>query len=142
MVRLSATIESELARLKGNTSPDDEDPRWGVQANAALVQVLEMVEDDFVSGEAVERKSDGSFTRVFPSLAQLAEKYSVDIDILRRAHEAFLLGLHREEFPGLAAPSPPEATLVVGPEHADLNFRDPGPEQAQVLGQIVGALGL
>lgn len=41
---------------------------------------------------------------------------------LRRAHEAFLLGRHRDEYP-LMLPCPYKSVTVLGPDYADMDFR-------------------
>lgn len=63
--------------------------------------------------------------------------------LLRRLHEAFLLGAAAEEFPGLPkSPFPPASVVCVGPELADRDFRAAGPEQAAVLAEIMARVGL
>jgi deoxyadenosine/deoxycytidine kinase len=60
---------------------------------------------------------------------------------LRRAHEAFFEGEHAGEFPHLRE-CPYAATVVAGPELADKNFRDPGPERDWVLAALIERLGI
>jgi len=64
---------------------------------------------------------------------------------LRRAHEALLQGLHGDEFPVLVARVPPyprESVVVVPESMAELNFRDPGPEQDKIINSILEGLQL
>lgn len=62
---------------------------------------------------------------------------------LRRAHEAFLLGAHKGEFPGLAScPFPPGAIFEIEAELADGDFRACGPERERVLSSVLQKLGL
>jgi deoxyadenosine/deoxycytidine kinase len=62
---------------------------------------------------------------------------------LRRAHEAFFCGLHAEEFP-LMPPSPFPRTAVVelGPDIADGNFLDEGPERDRIVAAVIEKAGL
>lgn len=64
---------------------------------------------------------------------------------LRRAHEALLLGAHADEFPRLADRPPPyprAAVRVIPAALADLNFKDPGPDQDAVVAAALAGLHL
>lgn len=63
---------------------------------------------------------------------------------LRRAHEAFLLGLHADEFPRLqgTSPFPRESIIEIEAGLADGNFRDQGPERDRIVTAIVQKMGL
>jgi len=64
---------------------------------------------------------------------------------LQRAHEALLWGKYGDEFPHLVARVPPypRSSVVEIPESiANLNFRDPGPVQDQIISGILAELGL
>jgi hypothetical protein len=62
---------------------------------------------------------------------------------LRRAHEAFFLGLHADEFPALvgASPFPRESIVELEGPLADGNFRDAGPERDGILAAILAKMG-
>lgn len=56
---------------------------------------------------------------------------------LRQLHDAFLLGIGTETCPGLPpSPFPPTAVMCVGPELANLDWRQAGPDAA-AIGQMV-----
>jgi deoxyadenosine/deoxycytidine kinase len=58
--------------------------------------------------------------------------------MLRRAHEAFLQDKGRDQFPLMPkSPFPLESVIEIGPEFADCNFRDPGPEQDRIVAAIL-----
>jgi deoxyadenosine/deoxycytidine kinase len=62
---------------------------------------------------------------------------------LRRAHEAFLLGLHADEFPLMPeSPFAREAVTVIEPAIADRNFRDAGAERDGVVAAVLEKLAL
>ena len=59
---------------------------------------------------------------------------------LARVHEAFLLNLHRDEFPSLASPFSPQNVHVLAQDMADKNFRDEGEERRLVVQHIIDLL--
>jgi deoxyadenosine/deoxycytidine kinase len=80
----------------------------------------------------------------------LADKPATGVSLeyqarLQRAHEALLWGKYGDEFPQLVARAPPypRSSVVEIPESiANLNFRDPGPVQDQIISGIIAELGL
>jgi len=60
---------------------------------------------------------------------------------LRRAHEAFLLGHHRDEFP-LMLPCPYKSVTVLGPDYADTDFRVVGAEPPIITATLRHIFGI
>ena len=96
-------MTSTVATLRAGILPDGADPRWGVPADAALVRVMEMVEDEYVTGETVDRRADGSFVRQFPTVEELAEKYALDVAVIQSARQFGRWDRHRDRFVEVAA---------------------------------------
>jgi len=62
---------------------------------------------------------------------------------LRRAHEAFLQGLHADEFPLMPkSPFAPSSVIAIEPALADGNFRDEGAERTRIVAAIIEKVGL
>jgi deoxyadenosine/deoxycytidine kinase len=62
---------------------------------------------------------------------------------LRRAHEAFFLGLAREEFPLLPkSPFRSESVVEVPEALANGDFLSPGPERDRIISEVIGLMKL
>lgn len=92
-----------------------------------LEQCMSRVSSRDRQGEITEEKKDSGGVSI---------EYQAS---LRRAHEAFFQGIHRDEFPDL--PSHPFAKIIVlPPEVADGNFRDPGNERERIIEKVVSLM--
>lgn len=60
------------------------DPRWGIVCNAAMVAQLELAEEEYICGEKFDRRQDGSFLRLYPSVERVALKYGIPPKILAK----------------------------------------------------------
>lgn len=94
-------------------------------------------------GEIREEK-DASASSAAPKPASATGGVSIEYQArLRRAHEAFLQGLHADEFPLMPKiPFARSAVIEIEPALADGNFRDEGAERTRIIAAIVGKIGL
>lgn len=97
---------------------------------------------DACMARVTERRRHGEAA---PVGAALADSGGVSFEYqarLRRAHEAYLQGYHSEEFPQMPrCPYTRSAIIEIGPEIADTNFRNPGPERTRAVDHIFQVCG-
>lgn len=69
----SRTIQPQELR----TDWSDVDPRWGIKATPAMIAQLELAESEYICGEEFDRRRDGSFLRLYPSIERVAQKHMI-----------------------------------------------------------------